>query len=184
MNIILPTKKVVYQYHGEKVVNIPKFGLAQYKMIEGLTNSEVALSKLVESIKKNPTKAERDLITLHILEYNGKMDGQVEVDGHTYYLNDVYIDQKLKYQIGEYEFKFKSPNIDQCSLTIDIMLRECCTSAKKSNEPIEVPDFLDMPAYVLNWADRILNTLALDTPYGTVRGLSPIMELFNAKLEG
>lgn len=182
MNIIIPTKVVKYEYHGPKTVEIPKFGLLQYRMVGDMTDGEKALTLLIDSIKKNASKAERDLISLHILEFNDKMSASVTKDGFEYNLDDVYISQKLKFEMGEYLFKFRSPSADECVMPIDLLLKSCCTLAKRNGEKIDVPDFMEMPAFVLQWADKILNTISIDGPDGPIEGLGQIMELFDVKL--
>lgn len=180
INITVPKKIINYDYHGPKTMEIPKIGLLQYKLTKDITDPQLALTIILNTVKKNMSKAERDLASLHLLAFNGKMLDTVVKDGFEYKLDNVYISQKLKFKINDTEFKFRSPSVEECADSVDVMLRKCCT---KITPPQDIPDFLDMPAYVMDWAEKILNTVSIDGPSGPITGLNDLMELFNAELK-
>ncbi|WBF78814.1 baseplate hub distal subunit protein [Acinetobacter phage vB_AbaM_DLP2] len=174
----LEPKSKVIEVNG-KTIKVPKLGLKHRLLMKEGISHEDAMKVLLNYIQPNLSLAERDLLTLHLLEYNGRIRSQVKVGEFLYDINNAYICQQLKFNYEDYEFKFRSPTMELMKGPLDILLKECCVSVKKSGEKIPVPDFMDMPAFVYRWADMITNTVAIDGPFGQIRGLYKVVELFS-----
>ena len=163
-----------------KDIKIPRLGLKHHAILKDPNDHEDAMKKLMASIHPNLSAAERDLVSLHLLAYNERLKHSVVIDGNTYTVDDVIINQKLRFNIGETEFKFKTPKLENLNATIPELLRSSCVSVKDGNgNPQEIPDFLQMPAYTYKWADDICSTIELRTSIGSVKGLYKLMELFD-----
>ncbi|EQA7786668.1 hypothetical protein ACX818_001253 [Acinetobacter baumannii] len=162
-----------------KTINVPKLGLKHRLVYKDGQSHEEFMKSLMASIHPNLSMAERDLLTLHLMEYNGKLKNSIEISGESYSIDDVYICQKLKFNYGEFEFKFRSPTLELMDGPLDILLNRCCVSAKYKGEKIDVPDFMDLPPFVSKWAEDITNTVALDTKTGKIVGLYKLVELFS-----
>ncbi|ADI96434.1 gp28 baseplate hub distal subunit [Acinetobacter phage Ac42] len=176
LNIKPLTKSV--QVNG-KTVQVPKLGLKHYGLIKEIRSKSENMKRLMDSIQKGLTVAERDIVTLHLFEFNTEMPNKCFVNDQEITLDDVYVCQKLKFTYQDKVFKFKSYHGDQIDVVPEL-LQSCLVSVKDSNgNELDHPNFMDMPAFVVNWAEQILQTIAVDTPNGTVRGLNDIMELFN-----
>ena len=174
----LQPKFKLLQVNG-KDIKIPKLGLKHRMLADINLSYSDNMKRLISSIHPNLSIAERDLVSLNILAYNDKIRNEFIEDGFTYRIDDVYICQKLKFELNGYEFKFKSPNNDSLSCAINDLLEDCCVYVKKDGIKQEIPNFLDLPSFVANWADDILNTIAIDTPNGKIVGLYSIVELFD-----
>lgn len=174
---ILKTEKII-EING-KTVHIPKLGLRHHEILKVVRGHEESMKLLLNSIHKNLSQAERDLVTVHLLHFNGKLKETVEINGVTVSVLDSKIDQQLKFEYDGVLYRFKSPTSSEMNDTVDGMLSKCCVSVKQNGKELPVPDFLDMPACVLGWAHKIADTLSLDTPNGPIRGLYDIVEVFN-----
>lgn len=174
---LVPKSKVI-EVNGKKI-KVPKLGLKHRMLIKDSTSHEETMKILLNYIQSNLSLAERDVLTLHLLEYNGRMKSEVVKDGFTFKLDNVYICQKLKFEYNNVEFKFRSPTFELLKGPLDILLAQCCVSAKLNGEKIDIPDFMQMPAFVHNWAEMITNTVAIDGPDGPIKGLYKIVELLS-----
>lgn len=175
---LVPKTKVI-EVNG-KQIKVPKLGLKHRMLIKDASNHEETMKVLLNYIQPNLSLAERDILTLHLLEYNGRLKQSVEKDGFVYKLDDVYICQQLKFSYGEYEFKFRSPSFELLKGPLDILLNQCCVSVKHKGKKIDTPDFMQMPAFVHRWGEMITNTVAINGPNGTeIKGLYKIVELLS-----
>ncbi len=164
---------------NNKEVSVPMLGLKHKMLFDENLSPSANLKKLLNFVQPNLSVAERDLLCLHILAFNGRSKDKVIVDNVTYTLDDVYISQKLKFNIGDYEFKFKSPDVETIDGSVDLMLKNCCVYVKHLDEKIKIPDFLDLPPFVINWANDITNTISIKTHNGIIAGINDVLEFFN-----
>lgn len=177
LNIKVKHKTVVI---NGKTINIPKMGLKHHVFITESKSLEEGMQKILKSVNPNLSVAERDLVTLHILEYNGKIKNKILIDGIEYSIDDVEICQQLKFEYGGVEYKFKSPNFNKVkSSVVSDVLTECCVSAKRDGVEIDIPDFNDLPAFVYKWMDKICDTIQLKTHKGTIKTLYNLTEVFD-----
>lgn len=176
LNISPSTKEI--EVNGKKV-KIPKLGLRHRMLLDPGMNHEEFMKAVIKTIDKNLTQAERDFVTLHLLEYNGQIKSSVNHNGVVFNLSDVKICQKLKFTCGDYEFKFRSPTMELMSGPIDVMLNECCTQTKLNGELVDNPNFMEMPAYVYRWLEDISVTLSIESNGIEIKGLYNIMELLS-----
>lgn len=172
LKIILPLKKI--NVNG-KEVTIPKLGLKHHALLNKVSSPEEHIKALIGSIRKDLTFAEANFVLLHVLEFNGKIKDSVTKDGFTYRISDAYICQRLEHQYSGNTFYFRSPEQDEKFTTPDDVLAKCFI---RVNDSDVVPDFLSLPAFVYSWADDIVTSVAIKGPYGPVKGLSKILELF------
>lgn len=171
LKLILPLKKIVI---NEKEISIPKLGLKHQKMIKDEKDPLIVISKILKSIHPNLTAAESDLATIHLLEFNDKIKSSVIKDGFKYDINDVYICQRLIFHFGGKEYKFRSHDPYEQFGPVDAVLSSLYLGS-------DVPDFLDMPAFVSKWADDITSTIAIPGPSGPIKGILAIMDILNAE---
>lgn len=150
-------------------------GLKHHKLIKKENNPGENLKLVLESICPNMTAAENDFVALHLLEFNGRIKSSVTKDGFTYNINDVYICQRLEQQFNGNVFKFRSNKPFEQFGPVDDLLSTCFISM---NDSTECPNFMDMPAFVTKWADDITSTIAIKGPFGPIKGLSLLTELF------
>lgn len=167
LKLILPMKKI---HLNNKEINIPKLGLKHHALIKNEDNPLKALQKLMNSIYPDMDAAESDFVALHLLAFNGRIKDSVTIDNFTYSLDTLYICQKLNFQYQGNEFKFKSYKAFQDFGPVDEVLNSLYIGD-------DIPDFLDMPAFVSKWADDITSTVAILGPDGPIRGLLQIMEI-------
>lgn len=172
LKIILPLKKIVV---NGKEVSIPKLGLKHHALMKDVKSPEGHIRTLINSIRPDLTAAEANVVLLHTLEFNGKIKESVTKDGFTYNINDVYVSQRLEHQFNGYTFYFRAPNQFESFSTPDDVLEKCFL---RVNDSEVVPDFMNMPAFVYSWADDITTNIAIKGPYGPLKGLSKILELF------
>lgn len=169
LKLILPIKKITL---GDKEISIPKLGLKHQKLVKDEKDPYKALHVLMNSIYKDLSAAETDFAALHLLEFNGRLKSKVTKDGFTYNLNDLYICQRLEFRFQGKTFKFKSHEPFQTFGPVDSVLQSLYLGD-------DVPDFLDMPAFVATWADDITSTIAIPGPNGPIKGLLKIMDILN-----
>lgn len=155
---------------ADKEINIPKLGLKHHALIKDEKDPIVALQKIMKSIYPGMTAAESDYTALHLLAFNGRIKEVSTVDGFTYSLDTLYICQRLKFQFHGTEYNFKSHDAFQEFGPVDQVLESLYLGD-------DVPDFLDMPAFVSKWADDITSTVAISGPQGPVKGMLQIMEI-------
>lgn len=175
---ILKNEKII-EING-KTIRIPKLGLRHHEILKEVRGHEENMKLLLNSIHKNLSQAERDLVTVHLLHFNNKLKDSVVINEVEVFVLDTVIDQTLRFDHDGVSYRFKSPTSTEMADTIDGMLQKCCVSAKRDAVEIDIPDFLDMPAFVIGWAHKIADTLSLKTPNGYIRGLYDIVEVFNA----
>lgn len=176
LNINPITKNITV---GGKEVKIPKLGLKHRMIVKDGMSHEDCMRELHKMICPNLSAAERDIVSLHILEYNGKLKQKIVKDGFEFDLDNVKICQQLKFIHGEYEFKFRSPTMELMKGPLDILMKECCVYVKHNGKKIEIPDFMEMPAFVYKWAQKITDTVSIDGPKGEIKGLQKLVELFS-----
>lgn len=166
---------------NDKEIKVPKLGLKHHAILKDPSDHELAMKKLLASVHPNLSMAERDLVSLHLLAFNERLKHSVVLDDIEYTVDDVTICQNLRFKIVTTEFKFKSPKLENMNATIPELLRSCCVSVKNdSGESLDIPDFLDLPAFTYKWADEICSTIELKTSTGTTtKGLYKLMELFD-----
>lgn len=170
LNLILPQKKVKI---NQKIVTIPKLGLKHYNLLKDVKALDENMRILVDSIQPGLSSGEAELMVLHLLEFNGRMKDVVVKDGFTYKLEDIYICQRLSHQLNGITYNFRSPELyEQFSTPQDVL--EKTYRAEGS----EVPDFGSMPAFVIKWANSIVNTVAIKGPKGVITGSLNILEIF------
>lgn len=161
-----------------KTIQIPKMNLKHQSIISTASNLESGFKDILKSIHPNLSAAERDLVTLHVLAYNGKIKEKVMIDDIEYSIFDVKITQQLKFNIDDYEFKFKTPKA-LSEATIDQILNENCVSVKKDGIAQPIPDFLDLPAFVHEWVELICDSISLNTHNKHIKGLYNIVGVFD-----
>lgn len=169
LKLILPIKKITL---NDKTISIPKLGLKHHNLVKDEEDPIKALRIIMRSINPDLNAAETDFVSLHLLEFNGKLKSEVQKDGFTYRLADVYISQRLVFQYGGKEYKFRSHTPFENFGPVDQVLENLY-------EGDDVPDFLDMPAFVSKWADDITSTVAIPGPNGPIKGIALIMDLLN-----
>lgn len=174
LNLILPLKKVVLPI-SNKEVSIPKMGLKHYNILKDVKGPDENLKLLIDSICPNLSPAEVDFVSIHLLEFNGKIKSRKEIDGYTYDINDVYVCQRLEFQYQGNTFYFRAPGKFEQFLTVSDMLSKCLL---KVNDEVKEINFLEMPAFVLKWANDIFTTLAIPGPNGPITGIGNIIGLF------
>lgn len=166
-----------------KDIQVPKLSLYHYNMLKDQTDINKSLYQLAQSIHKGLSKAERDFVFLHLLEFNDRLHSNVVVDGYVYELNDIEIIQKLKFEYKGNVYTFRTPNISEVFNTVEDMLNTCCIQVKDSNKTkIDIPDFSQMPAFVYNWSQQILTTIGIKGRKGRyIKGVDAIAELFDVR---
>lgn len=172
LKIVLPLKKIVL---NGKEITIPKLGLKHHALMQEVKSPEEHIEILVNSIRKDLSAAEANIVLLHVLEFNSKIKDTVIKDGFTYKISDVYICQRLEHQFSGYNFVFRAPTQFEKFSTPDDVLKTCFL---RVNDSEVVPDFMDMPAFVYSWADDITTNVAIKGPYGPIKGLAKILEIF------
>lgn len=172
LNLILPLKKIQV---NQKEVKIPKLGLKHHNLLKDIKTPEENLFILIDSIHPGLTPAEIDFVSIHLLEFNGKIKNKVTKDNFEYDLSTLKIVQRLEFQFGGHTFKFRAPKHFESFGAIDKMLAGCLESVDDQKEDV---DFLKMPAFVKKWADDITNTIAIDGPNGDIRGSAAIIGIF------
>lgn len=175
LNLILPLKKIQLP-RLQREVTIPKLSLKHYNLLREVKDVGENMQRLIDSICPGVTPAEADFVSLHILEFNGKIKSTVIKDGFEYKIDDVYISQRLEFQYQGNTFYFKAPNKYEEIGTVDMLLSKCFLRVNDSDEK---PDFLKMPAFVVKWAEDLTKTLSIEGPNGSIRGMSEIVDLFN-----
>lgn len=161
-----------------KDIKIPKLGLRHRMLFDPSKSHEESLKQLLATIHPNLSAAERQLVMVHILAYNERINASKTINGITYSVDDVFISQKLKFEFDDMTFKFKSPTMESLQGPIDLVLRDCCVWVKKGTEKIDVPDFMEMPAFVAHWAEQISTMVSFNGPKGLIKGLQDIVEFF------
>lgn len=162
-----------------KEVKIPKMSLYHYKVLAGKTKPDEVNFELVKSICPGLSRAERDVVLLHTLEYNGKL--LAERNG--FKLDNIEICQQLKFHIGDYSFRFTTPSTEDLFAVPEEVLNISIRESRYKGELIENPDFFNMPAYVKNWLELILTTVKMTSDDGEViSGLDEILEYLDVEL--
>ena len=71
LKLILPIKKV--KING-KDISIPKLGIKHHLLVKDVENAIDVLDILVRDIKPGLSVAEYDLVIVHLLEFNNKLN--------------------------------------------------------------------------------------------------------------
>lgn len=154
-----------------RTVQIPKLGLRHYSLFKSPRAADQVVIDLLRSIDENLTGAESEYVLVHLLAYNDRIQSKQTLSGFVVDIDSMYMCNKTKFTLDGVEYTFKAPRLGRVfGSSIDVLnecFRECSTG--------DIPDFSVMPARVLNWADDILKTVAIDTPMGTVYGSSNII---------
>ena len=171
--------KQIYKtiFVNDKEIRIPKLGLKHHAIIADGDSFEESSKKLLNTIHPNLSVAEKEIVSLHLLHYNGKINETTVIDGITYSINDVKICQKLRFTIGTTEFRFKSPKVEEP--TVDLMLKSGCVSVKNNGKDLDIPDFGELPAFVYKWAEQITKSISLKTEKTEIKGLYKLLEIFD-----
>jgi hypothetical protein len=169
LKLILPIKKITL---GNKEISVPKLGLKHHKLVKDEKDPIKALGIMMRSVYPDLSAAENDYVALHLLEFNGRIKDTVVKDGFTYKLSELYICQRLEFQFQGKTYKFKSHKPFDTFGPVDEVLKSLYLGD-------DVPDFLDMPAFVAKWADDITSTVAIPGPDGPIKGLLKVMDILN-----
>lgn len=172
LNVILPIKKITV---NGKQISIPKLGLKHHNIMKDVKGPDENMSLLLDSICPGLTAAESDIVVLQLLAFNNKLKESVVKDGFEYKLSDVYICQRLTQRLAGVEFKFRAPERYSKLGTIDYILSSHLETVDGKVEDI---NFMELPAYVIKWADDLVNTVAINGPNGPIKGLLKVMEIF------
>lgn len=158
LNIIPAVKNI--NVNG-KDITIPKLGFRQMKLLRDMKGLDECMVGLLDSIRPGLTAAEADMVILHLLAFNKKIKTVETVGGFEIDIDKTYFCAKYEFELDGKIFKFKPPMLtDKFTSKLDILQKQY----------IGEHDFGEMPAFVLDWADAIVSTIALDTPVGTVYG--------------
>lgn len=174
LKLILPLKRIKLPI-SQKEVSIPKMGLKHYNLLKDVKGPDENLKILTDSICPNLEPAEVDFVSLHLLEFNGKIKSTKTIQGYEYNLQDVYVCQRLEFQYHGKTFTFRAPDKFELFSTVDDMLSKCLLHI---NGEVQEVNFLEMPAFVLKWANDISTTLAIPGPNGPIKGISELIGLF------
>lgn len=163
----------------DKEIKIPRLGLRHHQILKDPGDNEEALKRLMQTIHPNLSVAERDLVSMHLLAFNDRLKSSVVIEGVTYTIDQIEICQKLTFTIGNTEFKFKSPKLDDLNATVPNMLASCCVHVKTDGVKQDIPDFNKLPAFTYKWADDICSTIELNANGKVTKSLFSLMELFD-----
>lgn len=167
---------------NDKDIQIPKLSLYHYNMLRDQSNINKSVFQLAQSIHKGLSKAERDLVIIHLLEFNDRLQSSVVVDGFLFELNNIEIIQKLKFEYQEKLYTFRTPTMNEVFNTPEDMLNACCIHVKYKNKKIDIPDFSKMPAFVYKWSEQILTTIGIRGRNGKyIKGIDAVTELFDVR---
>lgn len=172
LNLVLPMKKVMVNH---KEIKIPKLGLKHHNLLKEVKSPQENFRLLIDSICPGLTAAEADVVSLHLLEFNGKIKDKVIKDDFEYSLSTLRITQRLEFQYAGHVFKFRAPEHFESFGGVDKMLSKCLISVDDKETEV---DFMRMPAFVKKWADDISSTVSITGPHGDVRGIANIIGIF------
>lgn len=164
LRIKIPTKQVEF---NNKLFNIPKLGINYYKKVSDSSDIQEALDSIIFEINENPTKAEYEYILLNLSAYNGLLKDVVEYKGKQYSIEDVKESSNMVFKINGEEVKPKP-------LPPNYIPKDVLSVLRDSFENYE-----DLPAYALNWADKLLTSIELVLEDKTLNGLIEIQEFFD-----
>lgn len=162
LNLILPTKVITF---NNKEVKIPKLGLKHHKIVKDIRTGDENIRLLIRSIHDGLDGAESEFVLVHLAAFNGRCKEKKVVDGFEYNINTLKIVRELSFEFKD-TFEFRSPQFG-----------ETFTSAKnilESTKTVDV-DFGNMPAFVGQWAEKIVSTITMDGPYGPIEGCAQIL---------
>ena len=161
LKFVVPVKTITV---NGKTIKIPKMGLKQYQLLKDVRSCDETLKILLDSIHPNLNHAESEMVMLHLCAFNGKCFN--EKDGLN--IDDVYICTETEFELNGQTFKFNPP-----MLTTDPIIDDAdFLNAHYDGDE----DFHEFPAFIMNWANGLRKTIALDTPEGTIYGGINIME--------
>lgn len=157
----MPLKKIQIQ---NKEIKIPKLGLKHHQLIKEVRDAADNLKILMDSICPNMTKAETEIVMLHTAEFNGLIP--LEKDG--YNLNDIQIITKNEFELNGTTYKFRSPTFFEKFDGYEDTLQKLFIGD-------EIPDFKEMPAFLIKWATQLTETIVLKDK----KGVNQIMDHFD-----
>lgn len=163
LKFVIPVKHI--NING-KDIKIPKMGLKQYKLLKDVKSVDDTLKIILDTIHPDLNAGEAELVMLNLCAFNGKC--LEEKDGLK--LSDVYICTQTEFTLNDKVYKFKAPNL---SSDVKIDDADFLKSHYLGEDDI---DFHDFPAFIMNWANCLRKTIALDTPDGVIYGGINIME--------
>lgn len=163
LNIIPAVKHI--SVNGKDIV-IPKLGFRQVKLLKDINGIDNCMSELLDSIRPGLNAAEADMVILHLLAFNKKLPTIQTIDGFDVDIDKAYISAKYEFELEGKQVYFIPPKVTDTFLSkLDILNKQF--DRNKSGFDI---DFEEAPAYVLDWADYIIATITLDTPFGKIHG--------------
>lgn len=171
MNLKLQTKTKKIIINDTEII-IPTLGLRHYLMTKNIENPVECMEIILKSIHPNLSVAEYDYLIMFLLEFNGKLNSSIEHNNETLYLKDIYISQLTEFQFQGNTFKFNSPPRGVTGLPDEVL------GKYYTGNQGEI-DFLEMPAFVLNWMNQLVDTISIRTKSGKITGSGAIMELFS-----
>lgn len=168
LNIIPAVKKIVV---NGKEITIPKLGFKQIRLLKDLNGVDNCMAELLDSIRPGLNAAEADMVILHLLAFNKKLPTVQNIDGFDVDIDKAYISAKYDFELNGKVIHFKPPVISDTFMSkLDILIKQY--DREKTGFDI---DFEEAPAFVLDWADLIISTISLDTPFGKINGGSNII---------
>lgn len=146
-----------------KVVKIPKLGLKHYQMFKRLdVKMNTAITDFLDTICPGLNAAESEYIMVHLLAFNGKIQEKQTFGDFVLDINNMYFVCETEFEYKGVKYEFNAPMItDMFSDGLDVLQKQYKGTGV---------DFEEMPAFVLEWANKITGTVAIDTPQGTVYG--------------
>lgn len=163
LKFVVPIKTMVI---NGKTIKIPKMGLRQYRLLKDVRDCDETLKVILDTIHPNLNAGESEMVMLNLCAFNGKC--QNEKDGLN--IDDVYICTETEFEFNDKIFKFRAPNLSSDAIIDDaVFLKEHYLG----DDDI---DFHDFPAFIIDWANGLRKTIAIDTPDGVIYGGINIME--------
>ncbi|ABF72732.1 baseplate hub distal subunit [Aeromonas phage Aes012] len=168
LNIIPAVKNI--KVNG-KEITIPKLGFRHIKLLKDMQGVDSCMIELLDSIRPGLTAAEADMVILHLLAFNKKLPTVQTINGFDVDIDKAYISAKYEFELNGNILYFKPPMITDTFVSkLDILTKQY--DKEKSGFDF---NFEDAPAFVLDWADFIVSTISLDTPFGKINGGSNII---------
>lgn len=124
-------------------------------MLKDVKDLDTNLKLLLDSICPNLTASEAEVVMLHLLEFNGKIQETDE-----YKLADLKINVKTEFTFNGVVYKFREPLITETFGSEAQLL----SALHISDAQI---DFGKMPAFVIKWAEQITAPVSLKELVGS-----------------
>lgn len=163
LNIIPAVKKITV---NGKDITIPKLGFRQMKLLKDIEGVDSCMVELLDSIRPGLTSAEADMVILHLLAFNKKVQTVQIVGGFEIDIDKAYISAEYVFELSEKPVYFTPPAITDTFVSkLDILIKQF----DRERTGFDI-DFGEAPAFVLDWVDSIIATITLDTPVGKIHG--------------